>query len=349
MSKTQIGFGTAMLITLATALWWQRDDITAEAAYETTRVDRGTLDRTVTATGVIRPVVGAEIVVGSRVSGRVERLPVQVGDAVEAGDLLAQLDASVLDAEIDQATAELAVAQAERDEARGDFQRAQQLADEGIVPKRELEQAQRALTVAEARVKKRQAQLASAEIQRGYTRIVAPIRGVIAEVTTREGETVAASFASPEFVTIIDLDQLEVRAFVDETDIGRVRVGQVAAFTVDTYPQRNFAATVTAIEPKAELQNSVVNYVIVLTFETDSDVVLRPEMTARLRIELERRDDVLTVPRKALHRRDGRQFVTVQRAGEWIEQEVTSGWRTDQAVEIVTGLDEGDLLRLHPS
>ncbi|MEM7586470.1 MAG: efflux RND transporter periplasmic adaptor subunit [Acidobacteriota bacterium] len=349
MSRTQMGLGTAVVALAVLALSWQREATPAEAAYETVRVGRGTLDRTVAATGVIRPVVGAEIVVGSRVSGRVERLPVRVGDAVAAGDLLAQLDASALDAEIAQARAELEVARAELDEARAELERQQRLAQEGIVPTRQREQAERALAVAASRVTNREAKLRASEIQRGYTRIVAPIRGVIAEVTTREGETVAASLAAPAFVTIIDLDRLEVRAYVDETDIGRISVGQRATFTVDTYPGREIAARVTAIQPKAELQNSVVNYVVVLTFESPDDVVLRPEMTARLRLELERREGVLTVPRRALLRRDGRQFVTVQRQAAWVEQEVRSGWRTERTIEIVAGLREGEVLRLNPS
>ena len=116
------------------------------------------------------------------------------------------------------------------------------------------------LAVARAELQANRARLRSAEIELDYTRITAPIDGVVAEVSTREGETVAAAFAAPNFVTIIDLERLEVLAYVDETDIGRVVVGQLASFTVDTFPDTEFTARVTAIQPRAELQGSVVNY-----------------------------------------------------------------------------------------
>lgn len=352
MLRKSLGW-TAVLVAVAlvagTAVWgWRWSAAPLEEEAETARVRRETLERTVVATGVIRPEVGAEVNVGSRVSGRVVDLPVAVGDAVAAGDLLARLDATELDARIEQAEAELAVARARRAQLRADAIRRERLASAGILAAVDLELSGRDLVVAEAQEQGAAARLRAARITRGYARIEAPIQGVIADVTTREGETVAASLAAPTFVTIIDLDRLEVRAFVDETDVGRVFVGQVAAFTVDTYPALEIPARVTAIEPKARLQNNVVNYVVILAFETPEDVTLRPEMTAHVRLQLERREDVLTVPRNVVHRRDGREVVTVRRDGAWHEQEIRTGWRTDGAVEITEGLREGEILRLHP-
>ena len=316
---------------------------------KTFRVNRGSLQQTVMATGVVRPVVGAEVEVGSRISGRLVRLPVKVGDSVEAGDLLAELDAAGLDAQVAQAEANLVLAQAERALAQTVFDRKQRLVDEEIIPRTDLDVAFRDLEVAAARTENARAGLRGAEINRGYSRIEAPIRGVIAEVTTREGETVAASFAAPTFVTIIDLERLEVQAYVDETDIGRIFVGQPATFTVDTYNDVEFEATVTAIEPNAEIQGSVVNYVAVLEFADQEGTILRPEMTAHVRLEAGRRDDVLIVPRNTLHRRDGRRYVNVRRDGEWQEQEVRTGWRTERGVEIVDGLAEGDTVQINPT
>lgn len=342
--------GAVLLALAATAavFLWQREAAPAEIAFETAAVGRDTLHRTVVATGVVRPVVGAEIDVGSRVSGTVVELPVKVGDRVVAGDLLAQLDATAFDALIEQAKADLTMARAELAQSESTFGRRHRLADEGILPAEDHEMARRDLEVARARVENAEARLRVAEINRSYTRIEAPIPGVIARVTTREGETVAANFAAPTFVTIIDLDRLEVRAFVDETDIGRVFVAQTATFTVDTYPELELAATVTAIEPKAELQSGVVNYVVVLDFEENEDAVLRPEMTAHVRLEIDRRQDVLTVPRDALRRRDGRRYVSVRRDAAWIEQEVITGWRNDRVTEVLDGLAEGEIIRINP-
>lgn len=327
---------------------WQRETARADVTFETARVARGSFDRTVVATGVIRPVVGAEVDVGSRISGRVVDLRVKVGDAVDAGDLLARLDATEIDARVDKAAADLALARAELEQAQGAFERRSRLADAGIAAPADLDAARRDLEVAQARVASAAAELRTAEITRGYTRIEAPIRGVIAAVTTREGETVAASFAAPTFVTILDLDRLEIQAYVDETDVGRVFVGQPATFTVDTYPEVEFAAAVTAIRPKAEIQSGVVNYVALLAFEGARGAVLRPEMTAHVRLLVDRREGVLTVPRATVRRRDGRQYVDVERRGAWVEQEVTTGWRSDDAVEVVDGLAEGESVKVNP-
>ncbi|MCB2106882.1 MAG: efflux RND transporter periplasmic adaptor subunit [Rhodobacteraceae bacterium] len=328
---------------------WQ-NDVSAPAAAEikTARINRETLSREVFATGVIRPVVGAEINVGSRVSGTVVNLPVKVGDIVQAGELLAELDPTPFKALVAQAVAEIELSKAELALAESNLKRKQNLADEGYSPDTDVQAAIRDVDVARAQVKLAQARLESAQINLGYTRISAPIRGVIAEVTTREGETVQASFAAPTFVSIVDLDRLEVQAFVDETDIGRIFIGQPARFGVDTYADTDFEATVTAINPKAAMQNGVVNYVVVLAFDGQEDRILRPEMTAHVRLQVGERADVLTAPRAALRQDRGRQIVLVERNGDWIEQQVQIGWRADQKVEIVTGLNEGDIVQLNP-
>lgn len=314
---------------------------------ETVRVRRQTLDRTISATGVIRPVVGAEIEVGSRVSGIVRSLPVRVGDPVNRGDVMALLDPTEFQAEVDQARADLALARAELKLAESVQQRAASLAADGIVSPNELEAAAGDLEAARARAAREEARLRSAVIRLGYTEIRAPIRGVIADVTTREGETVAASFAAPTFVTIVDVDRLEVQAYVDETDIGRVFTGLRGTFTVDTYPGEEFTARVKAVDPKAAIQNGVVNYIVRLAFDGREGFVLRPEMTAHVRLQVEQRADVLTVPRRAIRRESGREMVRVRRGPLWEDQAVATGWRTDGDVEIRDGLKEGETVELN--
>jgi RND family efflux transporter MFP subunit len=337
------------LIALITGgYFYQRNGIASTApTLETVQVRRETLDRAVTATGVVRPMVGAEIDVGSRISGIVQSIPVEIGDKVHSGDLLARIDPTELQAELAQAQADLTLAQAQLANARTTHTRAKALATDGIVSDTELDSAARDLEVAKARVDLEQARVSSAAIRLGYTEIRAPIRGVIANVTTREGETVAASFASPTFVSIIDLDRLEVQAYVDETDIGRIFLGQPASFTVDTYPDAEFTARVTAINPKAELQNGVVNYIVLLSFDPQPDHILRPEMTAHVRLQVEQRPDVLTLPRKAIRRDQGRSFVTVLRDDRWVDQQIQPGWRTDRRIEIQQGLAEGETVQLN--
>ncbi len=313
----------------------------------TATVSLGTLNETVMATGVIRPVTGAEINVGSRISGTVVSLPVAVGDRVEIGQLLAELDATALEAQVDEARAEVALSKPRIDLAESILTRRQQLAAKGLASVEALDTAENDLAVARAQLEANKARLRAAEIALSYTQVTAPISGVVAEVSTREGETVAAAFAAPEFVTIIDLERLEVLAYVDETDIGRVFVGQQASFTVDTFPNVEFTARITAIQPRAELQGSVVNYVVRLEFKRSDEFILRPEMTAHVRIVVEKRDGVLTAPRTTIKRTVGRQYVVVRRDGRWAEQAVQTGWRSESTVEFLSGVREGDVLELN--
>ncbi len=313
----------------------------------TATVSMGTLNETVAATGVIRPVTGAEVNVGSRISGTVVSLLVAVGERVEAGQLLAELDATALEAQTDEARADVALSKSRVALAESILTRRQRLTADGVVSAEDLDTAENDLAAASAQLLRYKARLRSAKIALSYTQVAAPINGVVAEVSTREGETVAAAFAAPKFVTIIDLDRLEVLAYVDETDIGRVIVGQQASFTVDTFPNTEFTARITAIQPRAELQGSVVNYVVRLEFERSDEFILRPEMTAHVRIVVEKRDGVLTAPRATIKRTVGRQYVVVRRDGRWAEQAVQTGWRSESTVEFLSGVREGDVLELN--
>ena len=168
------------------------------------------------------------------------------------------------------------VAQANLDYAKVDLHRKLQLSAAQIISRSELDLAEKSFAVAEQQRDQAKATLADSTTQLGFTQIVAPISGVVSTVTTQEGETVAASFAAPTFVTLLDLSKLEVWAYVDETDIGHIRIGQQARFTVDTYGDHEFRGTVTSIHPKAEIRDNVVDYVVVVRFSPPHGFVLRP-------------------------------------------------------------------------
>ncbi len=238
------------------------------------------------ASGVIKPCVGAEVRVGSRLSGVVNRLHVQVGDPVSPGQRLAELDDRELLARLDEANANHRLALAELRYASSHLDRQRSIAAARVISAGDLDLAERAFAVAEQQVAAAKAAVDYAQTQLDYTVIDAPIGGVVASVATQEGETVSASFATPTFVTLIDLNRLEVWAYVDETDIGRIELGQCATFTVDTYGDASFAGTVTAIYPKAEIRDNVVNYIAVVRFEPQPGRTLRPDMTAFVRIAL---------------------------------------------------------------
>ena len=314
----------------------------ASQAGEFVRVTRRDIGSFVKATGVIKPMVGAEVRVGSSVSGVVSHLFVRIGDRVEKGELLAELDARELIARRDASEAAVRLASANVSYTRADLRRKQELSTFQVIAPSELELAQQAYAVAEQQYKQAQANLADAITQLSYSKIFAPIAGTVESVSTQEGETVAASFASPTFVTLLDLSRLEVWAYVDETDIGKIHVGQSASFTVDTYGDYEFAGKVTAIYPQAQIRDNVVDYVTVIRFESPRGRILRPEMTTTVRIALEQRHDALGLPIRAIHREGKRQFVTL-RVGSHAERRwITTGLRDDSYWEVTSGLQEND-------
>jgi HlyD family secretion protein len=313
---------------------------------EGVRVARGEIASFVKATGVVKPSAGAEVRVGAQVSGVMKRLRVRVGDAVEKGQSIAELDDRRLAATFALSVAALKSAQAEQSFALSDMARKQTLATREAIPRSDLELAERARALAEASVAQARASLALAKTQLDDARIIAPIRGVVAATAIQEGETVGVSPIAPPFVTLIDLTRLEVWAYVDETDVGRVQVGQKVRFTVDAYSDHEIEGQVSLIYPKPEIRDNVVNYVAVVRFAPPQEQTIRPEMTASVRIELQSRSDVLLVPRRAVHREGGRSYVIRGQGKTASRQYVTTGSRDETHWEVVDGLAEGDEIQL---
>jgi len=377
---------------VAVGIWWWclRDQKSSNTGMITGRVVRRDFTSTVLATGEIKPQVGAEVRVGSRISGKVERLYANIGDIVNEGQVVAELEKADLEAKVAQYHAELQMVQAklsavktlgpreiEKAEAdaakwqasvvlgrkellrqddllKQDFtsQQARDRAQERLsVAEAELAAAQKALELAKTRysedlkqaevdVDRAKAILDNAKVELSYATITAPISGVIASVSTQEGETVAAGLNAPTFVTIIDLNRLQVDAYVDEVDIGKVKVGQGGVFTVDSFPDREFKGKVAAIYPKAVIQENVVNYDVVIEIVTDYKGLLRPEMTASVTIFLDLRSNVLAVPAKAIKRDRGKNIVYILSNGEPRPCEIKVGWKDGQWIEIIGGLKE---------
>ena len=224
-----------------------------------------------------------------------------------------------------------------------------------MVAEAQLAAAQKALELAKARYaedsKQAEAEIARArsalegvKVQLSYATLTAPISGVIASVSTQEGETVAAGLNAPTFVTIIDLNRLQVDAYVDEVDIGKIQVGQKALFTVDAFPAQEFRGRVMAIYPKAVLQENVVNYDVVIEIENNG--LLRSEMTAGVTILLDARKDVVAIPAKAVRREAGKNIVYVDADGKRETRAIKVGWKDGQWIEIVSGLKEGETVVL---
>ena len=198
------------------------------------------------------------------------------------------------------------------------------------------------LAVLRAELPRLEAELRETAIRLSYATVRSPIDGVVGTITTQEGETVAAGFNAPTFVTVVDLTRLQVDAYVDEVDIGKVRAGMPATFTVDAFPATVFQGKVEAIHPTAILQDNVVYYDVVLTITDDYAGRLRPEMTANVTIHADRRDGALSVPMRAVKRKAGVSVVQVKGADGPTPQEVRTGLDDGEFVEIVEGIEEGD-------
>lgn len=314
-------------------------DPSSVAAVQVLRRDIGPV---VTATGVIKPMVGAEVRVGSSASGVVTHLNAQIGDYVKQGEVLADVDSRELDAKRDAAQAAVRLASANLEYARTDLHRKQELFSDQIIARSELDVAQQAYGVADQQYKQALANLADANTQLGYARIVAPISGTVESVTTQEGETVASSFAAPTFVTLLDLSRLEVWAYVDETDIGRIHIGQKAKFTVDTYGDHEFPGQVTAVYPQAQIRDNVVDYIAVIRFNPPRAYILRPEMTTNVTIIQQQHENVLSLPIGAVHAEGGRHYIIVRKGTTTEQRGVTTGLKDDSYWEITSGVHEGE-------
>jgi len=294
----------------------------------------------VNATGIVRLRTGAEVRVGAQVSGIVRRLFVTVGSRVAQGQVIAKIDSRPIEVKVQQARAQLAQARVTQAKATLDEHRSRQLFDAGIISKQQFDDAGAALAAANAGVETAESGVEQASVDLRYVEIRAPIPGTVASVSTQQGETVAASFATPTFVTIIQKEALEVVAMVDEADIGNVRPGEAATFTTETWPDHAFAGTVERIAPASTIISGVVNYEVAISIRRDV-AMLKPDMTSNVNIvTAERR--VLEVPADCVHRDGDGSYVTVRSAsGSPVQRSVEVGNKSGGEVEIVRGIDAG--------
>ncbi len=327
------------------AIWqrWISDRPSAERI-STVRPIRKLLDSTVTTSGTVRLVSGAEVRVGSQVSGIVRRLNVTVGSRIEKGRVIAEIDPAQLQARVDQARAQLAIDRVAAAKAERDVMRVKSIADTGALSRQQLEDLDWQYESAKARVAKSESDLKAALVDLSYTTIRAPISGVVSSVTTQQGETVAASFAAPTFVTIVRDKSLELVAMVDETDIAGVKPGDALSFTVEAYPAAEFSGTVKRIDPTATIVSGVVNYPVISEINGDTGL-LKPDMTANVVIETGRRA-VMEVPTEAVRRSGNQRYVYVRQGRDFARKAVTVEARDGENSE-VTGLSGNEDVVTH--
>jgi RND family efflux transporter MFP subunit len=301
------------------------------------------ISSTVAATGTVRLKSGAEVKVGAQISGIVRHLYVTVGSHVQAGDVVAEIDSSAIVARVNQAQAQLGQSRVSLAKAQTDQRRAAALFRTGLIARQQLEDADADFYAAEAASRTAESNVDAAKVDLAYVQIRASISGTVATVSTQQGETVAASFASPTFVTIIRESALEVVAMVDEADIGSVRLGQKAVFTAETYPDHEFKGTVTRIAPVATIVSGVVNYEVAISIDKDV-ALLRPDMTTNVTISTARRSSLL-LPQSAIHRDDGKASVLLRSPdGREKQREVKLGDQKGDSVEVLSGVTANDIV-----
>lgn len=299
-TRKRIVIATVVLVAIAAGavLLKPKDNVVPPSKYRSSVVDRGAINQTVTATGTINPV--ALINVGSQVSGTVAELHADFNDRVKKGQVLLKLEPTIFNAQVGQAEANIASARASLRLAHATFQRNEQLVAQNFVSSLALDQSRREMDVAAANLKLAQAQLDRARADLNNSVIRSPIDGVIIKRTIDLGQTVAASFTTPNLFQIAnDLTKMQIDTSVSEADVGLLRDGLPARFVVDAYPDREFHATMRQFRLAPNVVQNVVTYNVVLDVD-NSDELLKPGMTAQVRLVVANRPDVLRIPTTAL-------------------------------------------------
>ena len=266
--------------------------------FETAKVENTSIHTSITATGTIEPVTS--VTVGTQVSGIVSHLYVDYNSVVKKGQVIAELDRTNLISELNTSKANLSSAQSSAAYELANYNRYKTLYEKGLVSADEYESAQLSYLKAKEQVNTSRESVQKAQTNLGYATITSPIDGVILSKSVEEGQTVAASFNTPElFVIAQDLTDMRVIADIDEADIGGVKEGQRVSFTVDAFPEDKFDGTVTQVRQEAKTESNVVTYEVVIS-APNADLKLKPGLTANVTIFTMEKDNVLAVPAKAL-------------------------------------------------
>ena len=325
-----------------------------KVSFMTAKVEKGDMQTTITATGTIEPVTS--VTVGTQVSGIVSKLYVDYNSIVKKGQVIAELDKTNLTSELNTAKANLNSAQGTLNYEQANFKRYQTLYDKGLVSADEYESARLSFLKAKEQVNTARENVQKAQTNLGYATITSPIDGVVLSKAVEEGQTVAASFNTPELFTIAqDLTDMRVIADIDEADIGGVIEGQRVSFTVDAFPDDRFEGRVTQVRQQATTSSNVVTYEVVIS-APNNDLKLKPGLTASVTIYTLEKQGVLIVPAKALQftpieaiLKEGQKIEDVEAPRKLWTQEgntfkahaVETGTTNGVMTEIVSGIAEG--------
>lgn len=333
----------------------------AEMSLETYTVQPTSMSEVVTATGTMESVTSVDV--GTQVTGIIDKLYVDYNDVVTKGQLLAELEKTLLDSDLKSADASLASAKATYEYTRNNYQRDKKLHDEQLISNYEYQTSLKDYEVARRNYEKTQADRVRAAKNLNYAQIYSPIDGIVVSREVEVGQTVVSSMNVANLYVIADLDNMQVVGSVDEADIGQVKIGQHVTFTVDAYPDDVFDGTVTQVRINPTTTNNVVTYEVIVNTSNPEHKLL-PGMTANLSIYTLELNDVLAVPVKALKfepqqsaggenapspvpsKTKSDNFVWVLRDNKLIQTPVSVGLSNGINMQITSGLKSGDKVAL---
>ena len=355
MKNKKVWLGIGAIAVIALIVWLLSGGKKEEKVeFETAKVVRQNINTSITATGTIEPVTS--VTVGTQVSGIVAKLYVDYNSIVKKGQVIAELDKTNLISELNRAKSDLSSAQSTLNYETANYNRYKTLYEKGLVSANDFESAELSYRKAKEQEASSKESVQKAQTNLGYATITSPIDGVVLSKAVEEGQTVAASFNTPELFTIArDLTDMRVIANIDEADIGGVKEGQRVTFTVDAFPDDKFEGKVTQVRQEATTTSNVVTYEVVIS-APNADLKLKPGLTANVTIFTMEKYDVLAVPSKALRFMlvdaildkdqkiedvDAPQKVWTQEGNVFKAHKVETGMTNGIMTEIISGISEG--------
>jgi len=348
---------------------------------QTAKVEKGSIRGVLVETGIIKPQVGAVVKIGARATGEIVKMKVKIGDRVKKGQLIALIDDREIQMTIEEKRASLAAAQntleqieltypqrireakANYEYAKVNYEREMELLKYEYTTKDAVDKAKSQFEATEATYKRLQdeyktsekiaraniedikAQLGQQETKLTYTRIYAPIDGLVSDVTAQEGETIVAGLQVANLVTVLDTTLLEMWIYVDETDIGRMNLGQKVEYSVDTFPDKLFKGTIEKIYPQPVIKDNIVYYLAIVKVSKDDTRFLKPEMTTHVKVIFDERSDILVAPNAAIKFEKGKQVAYKVIGTNKVQKiELKTGIRGEEKTEIISGVQEGEVL-----
>lgn len=356
-----ITIGGAIVVLALCGYFFMGTSSKGKISFQTEKVTRNSMTDVVVATGTVEPVTKVDV--GTQVSGIIDRIYVDYNSVVKKGQLIAEMDKVTLQAELESQEAQLANAKAEYEYQQKNYARSKVLFEKQLISDSDYEEATYNYEKAKSAYEKSKADIVKVRRNLGYAVITSPIDGVVISREVEEGQTVAAGFETPTLFTIAkDLTEMQVIADVDEADIGEIREGQRVTFTVDAYRNDAFEGVVTQVRLEATVESNVVTYEVVIS-APNPDLKLKPGLTATVSIYTLEKNNVLTIPPKALKFMPDRALaeangivlkpihvdnsalqktVWVKNGQTLEEKEVQTATATTSLLEITGGLAEGD-------